>query len=412
MIQSNRKIFWITLAVIAFYTLDLVPYFHFSNIAVGKAFLLFFESLVFILLLNAKGMNKAKYRDINVAVLVYIILLALRLIVDFVFKGKEFFVYQNTITIFVFYTGLAIIPFFFFSRVRVSLNPRVLLMGLYAVFLGALVLSLQNIINGNAEASTSDRFSGEGGFSILYGHLGVSLFFISLCLRYIDLNKLLKIAMTIVGVIVGLLSMIFSGSRGPFIAFLVLSVLYFFINAKNRKWRMVVFVSLVLIAVFFKPILGVVNDFLESYDIVSFNRVYQTFMSQGDGASGRDDYYLYAFNEFLDNPIFGKAYLMDNGAYVHNIFIEQLRAIGLIGGVLFLVFTLYAIRRGYKVFKLNKDVLIIYLLFIQYIVYGCFSSSIIAIPQYWIGLYVVLNYINQYGISFSNHTNIRLQRAS
>ena len=408
MTRSICNCFFITLAIVAFYCLDLVPYYHASSVAVGKALLLLFESSVFLFLISLKDIVKAN--NIDKAVLVYIIMLALRLVVDFVIKGNVFFVYQNTITIFVFYTGLTIIPYMFFSRVRCTINPKLLVVALFLVFLGALVMSLQNIINGSAEASTSDRFSGEGGFSILYGHLGVSLFFISLCLRYIELPRLIKMAMMVVGVFVGILSMIFSGSRGPFVAFIVLSVVYFFINANNRKWRLFVVILLVFIAVFFKSIMGWVNELLESFDILSFNRVYQTFVeSTGDGSSGRDTIFMNALNDFIENPIFGKAYLLENGSYVHNIFIEQFRALGLVGGILFMVFTLYAIRKGFKVFKKNKKLLIIYLLFIQYIVYGCFSSSIIAIPQYWVGLYVVLNYVKQYGISHSHHSNIRLQ---
>ena len=411
MTRSINNCFFITLAIVAFYCLDLVPYYHASSVAVGKALLLLFESTVFLFFVGSR--DRVKANNIDKAILVYIILLAFRLVVDFVIKGKVFFVYQNTITIFVFYTGLTIIPYMFFSRVRCSINPKLLVVALYFVFLGALVMSLQNIINGSAEASTSDRFSGEGGFSILYGHLGVSLFFISLCLRYIELPRLIKMAMMVVGVSVGLLSMIFSGSRGPFVAFIVLSVVCFFINANNRKWRLFVVILLVFIAVFFKSIMGWVNNLLESFDIMSFNRVYKTFVeSAGDGSSGRDAIFLNAINDFLDNPIFGKAYLTDNGSYVHNIFIEQFRATGLIGGILFLIFTFYAIRRGYMVFKAKKEVLIIYLLFVQYVVYGCFSSSIIAIPQYWIGLYVVLNYVKQYGASISHHTNIRLPGAA
>ena len=189
--------------------------------------------------------------------------------------------------------------------------------------------------------------------------------------------------------------MVFSGSRGPFLAFLVLSMVFFFINAKSRKWRGLVFFSLVAVALFFKSIIRWINETLNSIGIASFNRIYQTVFAQGDVSSGRDSYYLGAIQDFLKHPIFGKAYLLDNGSYVHNIFIEQFRAVGIVGGILFLVVTLYAICMGYNAFKARKDVLIIYLLFLQYVVYGCFSSSIIAIPQYWIGLFVVLNYIKQ-----------------
>ena len=174
--RSKLKVALITVAIVAIYCLDLVLYFHTPSVALGKALLLFLGSAVFFMYRNTR--DRMKVNNIDAAVLVFIFLLAFRLVVDFVFKGIHFFVYNNTLTVFVFYAGLAIFPYIYFSRNRCAINPRLLVVALYIVFLFALAISLKSIINGSAEANTSDRFSGEGGFSILYGHLGVSLFFI------------------------------------------------------------------------------------------------------------------------------------------------------------------------------------------------------------------------------------------
>lgn len=408
MLKKNKESLYVTMAIIAIFCLDLVLYFHFVNVSVVKSILLLFEGSVFIYYMKAK--DKMKKINVESLIILYLILLFIRLFIDFALKGRSFLVYQNTITVFVFFIGLEIIPFVFFSNVRIAINKNVLLIGLYFVFIIALFASLRNIINGTAVASTSDRFSGEGGFSILFGHLGVSLFFISLCLNGINMPKVLKNIMIVVGAIVGLYCMILSGSRGPFVAFIIVSLLYMLINTKKAASRLIIVFLLIIMGTTYINILEWVNNMLLSHDIYSFNRVYHTFTSGGDGMSGRDSYFLIAINDFLNHPFFGKSYLMDNGSYVHNIFIEQFRALGVVGGACFAIFTIYVLVKGYKFFKNDREFLIIYILFVQYVIYGCFSSTIIAIPQYWAGLYLVLNFIKQHGYSNSYNSNIRMQR--
>ena len=138
------------------------------------------------------------------------------------------------------------------------------------------------------------------------------------------------------------------------------------------------------------------NDYLVSEGYYGFSRVVNSFFGLNEelSTSGRDLIFNYAIELFKSNPITGTSYLLPDGSYVHNIFIEQFMALGVLGGLLFVIINIKALVAGWKMIHILPQYSIFYVLFIQYMIYGCFSKTIIALAPYWLFMFVTMNIYN------------------
>lgn len=344
---------------------------------------------------------------------VYLVVLFLRLCVDFVLPWKGFFLYLSPLTILFFYFTTMVMPCYFIRRIDAELDYKwfSLIAGLCLCFY--LSYSYNEIISGVAEtATTGGQYAGVGGIDIItYGHLGLSLVLIAFyVLMYLD--KKFK-PFSILFLVMGFSSMILSGSRSPFVGLVLCLIIL--LRSKYSKWYYAIIGILVVIASFnfFSAEIVRLNEYLESIGITSFGRVVNTFIGGGismdEASSGRDDIWSIGWNMFLQNPIFGASYLLPDDSYVHNIFIEQFMALGIIGGVIFVIINLKAVLLGWKTMTASPKTVLVYALFIQYLILGCFSRTIIALGAYWLFMFTTIrNYerIKQESYCFSNNSNI------
>lgn len=389
---SYKKKLLSTIAILSLFCLDLVSYIPGVPISVSKSIVLLVSTICFLRLWKY-GAQRPKHDLFNAMIVVYTIMLFIRLIIDFAIKGQSFFVYSHTITLFVFVLGIIYIPFYSVRYTMMELDINKLTIGIYIVLLICMTLSARTISGGQAELVSGGRFdANESLFSILYGHLGVSLIFASFCLKFTSVFRKLKPLLALLGVFVGFVSLIYSGSRGPFVALLLGVVLYLTLFQKNKKVSYVLIIGFILIIINIAPLLTALNDFLESLDIYSFRRVASSIGVEHE--TGREDLWENAIADILDSPFWGVSYLFENGTYVHNIFIEQFRALGFLGGLCFLFFNIILVFRGYNLCRNNKEYLLFYLLYIQYMVMGIFTSTIIVLSQYWAFMIIVLNLCN------------------
>ena len=203
--------------------------------------------------------------------------------------------------------------------------------------------------------------------------------------------------------------MAFSGERGPMVAMLVCSSVLLFVHYSKNGISIPVVVFSVVIILLLPLLFTLFNEYLSSYGITSLDKIVKFVNGESDSA-GNDRFLMWALalDLFLENPITGVNYLLPDGSYVHNMYVEQFMALGLIGGLLFMWININAIIVGYRLSKINKKTSIVYVLYFQYMIYGFFSRTLIAIPQYWLML-IVLFYINDYErkrIGVNNNTNL------
>lgn len=344
---------------------------------------------------------------------IYFTILFIRLFVDFVIPWKGFFLYLSPLTIIFFYFVTMIMPSLYIRKINEELDyiRFSLLSGIFLCLY--LFFSYKEIASGMLlAATTGGQFEGLGGIDIIsYGHLGLSLIILAVYIIMYSSKKLLPLGMLFIAV--GLSAMVLSGSRSPFVALAI--CLFVLLKSKYSKWYYLL-IGLILVVIFanlFQEEVLRFNDYLKSMGISSFDRVVNTFwgegMSMADSFSGRDDIWAVGWSMFIQNPILGVSYLMPDDSYVHNIFIEQFMSLGLFGGVLFILINIKTLYFGWKTITYFPNTALVYVLFIQYLVLGCFSRTIIALGAYWLFMFITIkNYerFRQNENSISSNTNL------
>lgn len=206
----------------------------------------------------------------------------------------------------------------------------------------------------------SGRLENERLNPITYGHIGVSTAVVGLWA--VIIKKKINI-LTILGVSIGVLGIIASGSRSPFIS-LIICVLVILMKFRFRANKF----SISLIATFLTVsiLFGLFVDFDNIY---IFSRA-KTSMFEDDA---RSQIFSDAYHAFLDHPFLGTGYLFDT--YPHNIVLEAFMATGILGGILMITILLIGIVASLSILK-NKNFSWISLLFIQYLILSMVSGSI------------------------------------
>lgn len=210
----------------------------------------------------------------------------------------------------------------------------------------------------------SGRLENEKLNPISYGHLGVSTAVVGLWLLMIrkDISLL-----SLMGVIVGILGVLASGSRGPFLSLFVCIVLICF----KMKFRLIKFVVIFLLLL---PFVIAIFDFKNIY---IFSRV-ESSMFEDDGRMGllRD-----AYDIFLNNIFFGAGYIFES--YPHNIIMEAFMSSGIIGGILMVFTLILGVVASKKILNFNDKSSWMSLLFIQNFIFSMVSSSIFYSSTLW-----------------------------
>ena len=145
----------------------------------------------------------------------------------------------------------------------------------------------------------------------------------------------------------------FSASRGPAVAFIMVifvtiySLFRFRVSdsdsgqkTQNSTWFYLFGMLAVLLY------LVVASDM----DIFLFDRFSMFYENRsGGGAEERDFLYANAWADFLESPLFGNSYVVSIGAASpHNVFLESLMAVGLLGTAFFSIVLLRAFAALWK----------------------------------------------------------------
>lgn len=151
-------------------------------------------------------------------------------------------------------------------------------------------------------------------------------------------------------IVIGIANILFSGSRGPFLAFAValLAILWSTFGSRLRIRQIIwVVVGLIIAGLIYLALFSKVQIFL-------FDRFLMMFENRTGGMLEERDFLLeVAWQDFLSSPILGSSYVISVGnASPHNIVVEALMSTGLLGGVFFgfaavrFAIALYRMLRG------------------------------------------------------------------
>lgn len=225
-----------------------------------------------------------------------------------------------------------------------------------------LFLSVATIISffSNESLQITDEYSRNttaGLGAIGTGHLGLSTLVLSVYLIVNNKKKLLKKllrSILYIGIaIISLLVMLRSGSRGPILS--LIFVLGFYLAGKSKY--PIVFIVILVVLYLLSDYL--ITGFLELLDSVAPNLSRRFSFHEDEGQfMGRMQLYKFAWEAFTKSPVLGKYFaiytnhlLYEVVIYPHNLFLDALMQLGIIG---FCMITYVVVKTCKVVLKLVK----------------------------------------------------------
>jgi O-antigen ligase len=170
--------------------------------------------------------------------------------------------------------------------------------------------------------------------------------------KYI-INNLIIISL----IVINLMIIIFSGSRGAFITANIF-IIYAFLSSKKIWLKIIGIMLMFCIALIFFNSSIILKAFINKNQTLWFGRLTLLF-------SDESRFYLYrnAFNEFLKHPILGSGMYNTYVNYPHNLTLELLSEWGIIGTLFFFYILIKVILKFLNFYKKNNIYYAVYLWF-------------------------------------------------
>ncbi|WP_440885587.1 O-antigen ligase family protein [Vibrio campbellii] len=206
-------------------------------------------------------------------------------------------------------------------------------------------------------------------------------------LSYKKLGKINHL-LTVSAFIISVLILFLSGSRGALLSFTVVCSI-----ALLRKFSLtrVIFVSCVLIFVVFS-VNSIMSIIWNDFSLVE--RLAKTGGDEDQSANIRYQLYNNALEQFYNNPLFGdysveREYMF----YPHNVILELLMSVGVIGAILFFIIVIYAIICNIKNNSEDKCLSnTMWGLLTFYLVISMFSGSLFLSVELWVFLIISVSF--------------------
>lgn len=273
--------------------------------------------------------------------------------------------------------GAVLIPSFGFMVLDFKkLNFKVILNIIYYIIYALLFISLLSRNNNNV----TGRDVGDLEIGVLvYGQYGTMLALLSIY-KLTNEKKGIFSILYIAGIILGALIIFVSASRSPFIA-LILSTVFYFVIKKGTKGVFYLSIPAVFISVFFFQIMELFGSLFKSNFL---DRLVSTFEKDNE----REKLFKVALREFIDNPFFGKNFLIQTkpyiGSYPHNLFVEAFMATGFfIGMILVILFIRTLFIKGKYVIQNDHSTGWVPMIFCQFFIFSMFSNNIYSNNLLW-----------------------------
>lgn len=371
-------IFFLTFGYIFFYSF--ARPFLISNDFFSIPFrVVFFFFSLYILYINFENLKKRKLTILFVALFwIFYLCKAIYSFKNDIFLPK---VINDEYKIYVRIFCLNLIPYIAVLSINFSKEIATKLNGLVFNFL-LIVLGfscLYTIIVYRAFEKSSGIFA---SYYISVGHYGLSLLILSVFHYFQSPKKLLK---PILGTVIGLFTIFSSSARSPLLAiFIILLIILLYIN-KLKYWVVLIFFTL-----FFISSIYILKQTSFS-DFEFITRMYDAIFERN--GYGRSYYLLKGWNVFKNNLPFGGRILFEDGMYPHNVFIEILMSMGVVGMILFFLYIKDFGKFRIRYIKKNICYFPFFLFFIQYFVLVLTSYSIFANMEFWSFTAVIISII-------------------
>lgn len=205
---------------------------------------------------------------------------------------------------------------------------------------------------------------------------------------------------------------LFTGSRGPLLALFFTLSIYFLLNFRKLFYKTMAILSLLIV-------IGVMTGLVEYFQ--QFSTVARVFMNftidSSTSTSGRFSLINLAFRDIIDNPLgigignwlsnsLDTNYLLIKGFnYPHNIFLEIFLEMGVIVGVLFLIYTILVLSRAMRLLRFSRQNSIVKLFF-YVLIFLLFNAQVSGDLSDSRLLFIIMAVLTSYTpiLSNKNHT--------
>lgn len=319
--------------------------------------------------------KQLKINKIVAVLFIYWILLFIRFEFDLQFRPELDLNLTRANQIFLYMVGLAIVPMIAVVRTHKLLDFNKLLIWSYLISSISLLLTFNNN-DALQEASTERVWANIALNTISTGHLGLTNIILGgvILLKH-NLKLIYKGLIILIGII-GFLTLLRAGSRGPVLALLLVVSFYIFSSSKYSFGGLILIIILISgVYLFLDNIIDWIGDISPILKSRLFDRV--------DATSDREPLYNEALRVFYENPFIGRDFALykygSSFMYPHNLFLESLMQLGIVGCSL-LVYILYkTFKKGYQLIHTHSSSFWIVLLFVQefssLLVSGTFSMN-------------------------------------
>lgn len=361
--------------------------FYFFTVPLKYLILIYSIFIIFNAIIGKRKGVKYKKKYIICIILFWFLFLS-RMIIDLEIFQVSNFVFQNNFAYYqsAIYCIFPCISIFFLRALNFNLIGKLVVTILLISCICSLFL---NFGDQSSELQTSyGRFEGAQGMSSIdYGHYGVTLSLLTFYFFNIYSKISLKIFFLLC-FLLGLFVIYLSGSRSPFLALIFCLVFFLIVYYGMFKGFYKIFLLILPILFYSSQIIS----FLESFGGNFFERLLA--FTEGNDKGGRDILLQTSLNQFLDSPIFGSSFLINQGfgigIYPHNLLVESFMAIGFFGGFLFLYLMFKSLYFSFLIIKNRSKISWLALLYIQYTILSFASLAIYTHSKYWFLLSLII----------------------
>lgn len=264
------------------------------------------------------------------------------------------------------------------------------------------------ITNQNFQEATNERIDANAALNtITTGHMGLKTLILGIIIYN---HKRIKLSFKYFIIIVCLISFFIflrAGSRGPILSATFIILFFIFSKIKSHSKAFFICLGLFLIIYIFQSLL---IDVLDQISPILKERL----IDRDDATDDRDPLFLSAIFSFLENPLFGNNFAIvtdeEDWIYPHNIFLESLMQLGIVGLTIILYIICIIFKRCYKLIHENSKILWIVLIFLQCFSGLLVSGSITTNPEFSI-LIIIISLYYKHKLSKRNKYHHSIQVA-
>lgn len=342
--------------------------------------------IVLSLCLAFLRLPKLSIRNSTLLFIIFSVLYFLRIFVDAVLDRPLYISYMQ---VFFYYLTFGFIPFLILRHLFLDIDALNKMRKWF--FISALIFSaLATIIYAQFIGQVGRLTSGVSENDLISPLI---LSYCSALVLGVSMNVWLTSKLTNRGkayiILINLLSLtpfFLGASRGSIIA-ISLPLLFIVITNKRLVTNLKVLVS----SVFAFILLVVVAEYFGSNIFSRFTSIF-TDVSTNSSSGERVLIWKQSFSQFLNNPIFGdRMELVGYNIYPHNLFVEVLQNLGIIGFLPFLCLVIIGLKECFLLFRNYRSYSWVGVFFLQALSQNLFSGTIYNASWFWFSLALVIS---------------------